>query len=536
MNAMSATSLIITNARVHTMDDTRPVSEAVAIADDQIAAVGSRVEINRLAGTGCRVIDAEGRLLLPGFNDAHVHFLQGGFQLSSVDLRGVRNREEFVARVGQFAEKLPPEEWISGGGWNNEAWDDPALPDKDWIDEACGGRPAFLERSDCHTVLVNSAALKLAGISLCTADPAGGEIVRGLHQRAHPTGILKDAAIALVERIKPAPSFGQKLAAARAASQHAASLGVTSVQDMSADDDLPVYEDLISRGELLTRVYGMWPLPRWEELEKRGICLKSPMLRNGGLKGFSDGSLGSGTALFFEAYTDRPDYRGLWAPEMFPKSRMTARVICADHAGLHIAIHAIGDRANHSMLTLLEHLPKVNGLRERRHRIEHAQHLRPRDVPRFSQAGIIASMQPYHLADDGCWAEKRLGAERCRLAYAFRSLLDAGATLAFGSDWPVAPLDPIPGIAAAVTRQTLDARNPNGWFPEQRITVEETIRAYTVGAAYAEFQESVKGTIAPGKLADLVLLDRDLFAIPPAEIAAAKIDLTIMGGRVVFER
>lgn len=531
---MPAASLIITNARVHTMDQTRPRAEAVAVVNDKILAVGATAEIEKIADGQTQIINARGRLLLPGFNDAHVHFLQGGFQLSTVDLRGVRNRAEFVERVRQFAEKLPPDAWVTGGGWNNEAWDNAAMPDKYWINDATAGRPAFLERSDCHTVLVNSAALKLAGITHRTKAPDGGEI--GRDSLGHPTGILKDAAMALVGLVKPAIGFEQKIAAARAASQHAASLGVTSVQDVSADDDLPVYEALISRGDLLTRIYGMWPLPKWEALAKTTARHTSPMLRNGALKGFSDGSLGSATALFFDPYADRPAYCGLWAPEMFPKTRMTARVICADHAGLHIAIHAIGDRANHGMLTLLERLPKINGLRERRHRIEHAQHLRPCDVPRFAQAGIIASMQPYHLADDGCWAEKRLGSERCRTAYAFRSLLDAGAILAFGSDWPVAPLDPIPGIAAAVTRQTLDGKNPNGWYPEQRITVEETIRAYTMGAAFAEFQESIKGSITPGKLADLVLLDRDLFTIPPDELAAAKVDLTVMDGHVVFER
>lgn len=528
-------SLIITNAVVRTMDPAQSRAEAVAVAGGKIAAVGSKAEIEKMADGRTRVIDAKGRLVLPGFNDAHVHFIQGGFLLSSVDLRGARTRDEFVERVRQFAAQAPPDQWITGGGWNNDLWDDPSPPTKEWIDDVTGGRPTLLERSDCHTVLANSAALKLAGITEGIADPNGGLIERGSDQRRQPTGILKDAAIALVERVKPAATFEQKVAAARAASRHAASLGVTSVQDMSADEDWPVYEALLSRGELRTRIYGMWPLPKWEAFESSGLTHQSSMLRNGGLKGFSDGSLGSTTALFFQPYADAPESCGLPAPEMFPPGAMRERAFAADRAGFQIMIHAIGDRANDQMLGLFEEIKAHNAPRHRRHRIEHAQHLRPGDISRFARAGVIASMQPYHLADDGCWAEKRLGAERCGMAYAFRSLLDAGATLAFGSDWPVAPLDPIPAVAAAVTRQTLDGKHPAGWIPAQRVTIEETIYAYTIGAAYAEFQDESKGTITPGKLADLVLLDRDLFAVPPEEIGGAKVDLTVMDGMVVFE-
>jgi predicted amidohydrolase YtcJ len=259
------------------------------------------------------------------------------------------------------------------------------------------------------------------------------------------------------------------------------------------------------------------------------------MLRTGGLKGFSDGSLGSTTALFFEPYADAPGFCGLPAPEMVREGAMLERVLAADREGFHLLIHAIGDKANDQVLTMFEQASASNPKRERRHRIEHAQHLRPQDIPRFAKAGVLASMQPYHCADDGCWAEKRIGAERCKTTYAFRSLIDAGATLAFGSDWPVAPLNPILGVAAAVTRQTLDGQHPEGWHPEQKISVEETVRAYTVGSAHAEFEDHIKGTIAPGMLADLVMLESDIFTVEPGEIEKAQVVLTIMDGRVVHE-
>ncbi len=342
--------------------------------------------------------------------------------------------------------------------------------------------------------------------------------------------------MSLVSRFVPSPSRAEKLAAARAATAHAAQHGVTSVQDMSANEDLGIYQELQQRGELKTRVYACWPLPQWEKVAAVGV--RAPFgdetLRIGGLKGFSDGSLGSTTAWFFDPYRDAPDTRGLATDEMLPEGLMRRRIEAADAAGLQVVIHAIGDRANHEVLSLFEQVSLANGPRDRRFRIEHAQHLRPQDIPRLARGQVVASMQPYHCADDGRWAEKRIGAERARTTYAFRSLLDSGAVLAFGSDWTVAPLNPILGIAAAVTRRTLDGKHPEGWVPEQKITVEEAVRAYTIGAAFAEFQDRVKGTLAPGKLADLVVLDRDIFAISATEIEQARVLCTVMGGRVVF--
>jgi predicted amidohydrolase YtcJ len=291
------------------------------------------------------------------------------------------------------------------------------------------------------------------------------------------------------------------------------------------------------RGELKTRIYAISPLPDWERWAKTGIrsAFGDDMLRVGGLKGFSDGSLGSTTAFFFDPYQDAPDSHGLRSDEMLPEGVMLQRVLAADRAGLQVMVHAIGDRANDQILQIFEHVISSNGARDRRYRIEHAQHLRAQDIPRFARAQVIASMQPYHCADDGRWAEKRIGPERCRTTYAFRSLLDSGATLAFGSDWTVAPLDPLQGIAAAVTRRTLDGKHPDGWVPEQKIGIEEAVHAYTAGSAYAEFADHVKGTITPGKLADLVILDQDIFKIPLTEIEKACVQMTILGGQVTYE-
>ena len=526
---------IIINAVVHTMDPAQPVAEAVAIYGNRIVAAGSTNDIRKLAGPNTRTIDAKGRLLLPGFNDAHTHFLSGGFQLSSVDLRDANSPQEFAARIKAFAEKLPKGRWVTGGDWDHERWPDAKLPTKELIDSFTAETPVFVNRLDGHMALANSLALKLAGVTRETVDPPGGVIVRD--KSGEPTGVLKDAAQNFVWKVVSPATFEEKLDAARAATNYAAKLGVTSVQDMSAGDDVGIYQTLLDRGELKTRIYAVSPLPSWERVARMGVRAHfgSEMLRVGGLKGFADGSLGSTTALFYEPYRDDPSTSGIAGDEMYPEGVMLERVSEADRAGLQVMIHAIGDRANDLILSIYEQVERENGKRDRRFRIEHAQHLRAQDIPRFARDGVIASMQPYHAIDDGRWAEKRIGKERIKTTYAFRSLLDSGATLAFGTDWTVAPLNPLLSIYAAVTRRTLDGKNPNGWVPEQKITVEETVRAYTLGSAYAEFQENVKGSITAGKLADIVLLSRDIFKIDPNEIENVKVVMTMVDGRVVFE-
>jgi hypothetical protein len=536
-NATSiAPDLVIVNASVHTMDAAHPTAEAVAIAGNRIAAIGSTAEIRALAGRGTRVIDAGGKTVFPGFNDAHVHFLSGGFSLANVDLRDAGSPEELARRLAAYAKKLPKGRWILGGDWDHERWPGAPLPTKEMIDAASPDHPVFVNRLDGHMALANSLALKLAGITKETKDPPGGLIVRD-HQTGEPTGILKDGAEGLVERAVPDKSFDEKHIAAQAATDHAAQLGVTSLTDMSADGDVGLYQYMLEHGELKTRIYAIRSIVSWEVLAKTGVraAFGSDRLRIGGLKGFADGSLGSSTAFFFEPYKDTPDTRGLLFDQMLPEGTMLKRVESADKLGLQVMIHAIGDEANFRILEIYRQVAEKNGPRDRRFRIEHAQHLRAIDIPRFGQQQVIASMQPYHEADDGRWCDKRIGPERSKGTYAFRSLLNSGAVLAFGSDWTVAPLNPLEGIKAAVTRQTLDGKHPDGWMPDQKLTLDEAVRAFTVGSAYAEFAEHVKGAITPGKLADLVMLDRDLYQIKPADIDKARVVLTVMDGQVVWQ-
>lgn len=530
-----AADLIIINGVVHTMDPSRAVVEALAIHGNRIVALGKSDEIKKLAGVNTRTIDAKKRLVLPGFNDAHVHFLSGGFQLSSVDLRDANTPTEFAERIRRFATNLPSGRWVTGGDWDHERWSDAKLPTKELIDRFTPNTPVFVSRLDGHMALANSLALKLAGVNRQTLDPSGGVIVRD--SNGEPTGILKDAAQSFVWKVMPPASFEEKLTAARAATDYAATLGVTSVQDMSAGSDVGIYQTLMDRGELKTRIYAVAPLPAWERLARTGVRAHfgSEMLRVGGLKGFADGSLGSTTALFYEPYRDAPATSGIASDEMYPEGSMLKRVHDADRAGLQILIHAIGDRANDLILSIFEQVERENGARDRRFRVEHAQHLRAQDIARFARDKVIASMQPYHAIDDGRWAEKRIGKDRAKTTYAFRTLLDAGVMLAFGSDWTVAPLDPILSIYGAVTRRTIDGKNPKGWIPEQKISVEEAVRAYTAGSAYAEFQDQVKGTVTPGKLADLVMLSDNIFKIESKEIEKVKVLMTIVDGRVVYE-
>ena len=474
---MSA-DLIVVNAKVRTMDAARPTAEAFAVLGNKIVAVGSNAEIRSLIGANTKTIDAGGKLVLPGFNDSHVHFLDGGAQLSSVDLRDAKSPVEFAARIKNFAARLPKGRWILGGLWDHENWTPNDLPTKELIDAATPNNPVFVQRLDGHMALANSLALKLAKVDRNTKTPAGGEIVRD--GRGELTGVLKDAAMNPVFAAIPEASFEQKLEYAVAATDYAASLGVTSAQDMSAGTDVAVYQELMRQGKLKTRIYAVSPLPAYERWQRAGVsrAFGSEMLRVGGLKGFADGSLGSTTAWFYEPYLDAPGSTGLASDEM-PK--MTEIVRNADKAGLQIMIHAIGDRGNDEILKIYEQTTRENGRRDRRFRIEHAQHLNENLIRRFAADKIVASMQPYHAIDDGRWAYKRLDEKRLRGTYAFRSLLDAGANLAFGTDWYVAPLNPMFGIYAAATRRTLDGKNPNGWIPEQKISVEEAVRAYTVG-------------------------------------------------------
>ena len=528
-----AADLVITNAKVHTMDAKHAMAMSVAVVGNKIVAVGSDADTKSMIGTKTRVIDAKGKVVTPGFNDAHVHFMETGQQLSSVDLRSAKSPEEFVQRIKDFAAKLPKGRWVLGGQWDHENWKPNNLPTAEMIDAATPDNPVFVNRLDGHMALANSLAMKLANVNKDTKDVDGGLIVRDA--AGNPAGVFKDAAMGYVERSIPDATFEQKMEYAQAASDHAASLGVTSVQDMSAGTDVGVYQELLRRGTLKTRVYGCSPLADYRRLERTGVhySFGDAMLRIGCLKGFTDGSLGSTTAWFFEPYLDAPNTSGL--PRAEVTTTMKDNIVAADKAGLQVNIHAIGDRANATILDYYENVANVNGPRDRRYRIEHAQHLRQEDIPRFGKLKVVASMQPLHIIDDGRWAWKRLDEKRLKGTYAFRSLLDSGAVLAFGSDSPVASMNALWGVYAAVTRRTLDDKNPNGWIPEQRITVDEAVLGFTWGSAYAEFQENVKGTIEVGKLADIVILSDDIFTIDPVKIATAKVLTTIVDGKVVFE-
>jgi predicted amidohydrolase YtcJ len=527
--------LIITHANIWTGDEAHPRAEAVAVFGDRIIAVGTNAEIIALRGPKTEEIAGRGKLLLPGFNDAHVHFVSGGFHLDSVQLNNATSTEEFVQRIAAQAKKTPKGEWIQGGDWDETKWPGSPLPTKDLIDPVTSDNPVFLSRYDGHSYLANTAALKLAGVTAQTPDPPGGTIVRD--GQGTPTGDMKDAAADLVFKVIPPPSHDQLRRAVKRALQHAASLGVTSVQNMDPEyADIATYAELLQTGELTTRIYAAPLITQVDDQTKIGIrhAFGGPYLRIGAVKAFADGSLGSRTAYFFEPFLDQRDNHGLLSDEMQPLSLMRDRMMSADAAGLQICTHAIGDQGISMILDLYSEIAKAHGAADRRFRIEHAQHMAAKDFDRFAKLNVIASVQPYHAIDDGRWAEARIGHDRASRTYAFRTFLDHGVRLAFGTDWDVAPLNPMAGVYAAVTRATLDGQNPTGWFPEQKLTVEESVRAYTVGSAYAEFQEKEKGSITPGKLADMVMLSDDIFSIEPARIRYVIVLKTIVGGKVVW--
>jgi predicted amidohydrolase YtcJ len=527
---------VLVNARMWTADPGRPWAEAAAVRDGRIAAVGTSAEIRRLAGPGTAVLDLHGAFVLPGFIDSHVHFINGGLSLLSVQLRPAASRADFISRIAAKARELPKGEWILNGDWDHQAFDPVELPRRDWIDAATPDHPVCVNRLDGHMVLCNSLALQRAGLTRRTPDPPGGEIVRD-PGTGEPTGILKDAAMDLVYAKVPEPSPDQVRRAADAAMAYAAERGVTSVQDVSGEAGLGIYQELRRAGRLDVRIYYYVPIATVEDVLRSGLRngFGDTLLRFAGMKGFADGSLGSATAYFFEPYADDPGRAGLLGAQMFPDGLMEKRVRAADRGGLQVALHAIGDRANAVVLDLLERVAADSPGRDRRFRIEHAQHVRPADFARFARLGATAAVQPYHAIDDGRWAERKIGPQRARTTYAFRSFLLAGVRLAFGSDWPVAPMDPLWAIYAAVTRRTLDDKNPDGWIPEQKIGLEDALRAYSSGPAYLEYAEAEKGALKPGFLADFAVLDRNLFAIPPEEIRKVRVLRTIVGGRTVFE-
>jgi predicted amidohydrolase YtcJ len=533
--------VVLRNGKIWTVNKAQPEAEALAVWRGRIVAVGTSAAVQPLIGPGTRVIDLQQRRVVPGFHDSHLHLLGAGQRLSQVALKDAPDEAEFGRRLQEFDRKLPRDRWLLGGEWDHDRTFGGTLPTAALLDRYVPNRPVFLRRYDGHMAVANTAALKMAGVMAQTPDPVGGTIVRKPGGN-EPAGVLRDTAMGLVSRLIPAPTDGEIAEAVRAALAELRRHGVTSVQDMDGSGAsvrralFRLYQQLARDGKLTVRVRLYWPLSGWRELGQVGVALGfgDLWITIGSLKDFIDGSLGSSTAKMYEPYLNEPGSTGIYVR---PLSRLREDLLAADRAGLAVAVHAIGDRGNAEMLDLFAEAIQKNGPRDRRFRIEHAQHLRPQDFKRFAELGVIASMQPYHAIDDGRWAEGRIGPKRCASSYALRSLLDAGAKVAFGSDWSVAPVSPLLGIDAAVNRRTLDGKHPGGWFPEQRITVAEAIEGYTLTSAYAAFQEKDLGTLEPGKLADLVVLSRDILA--PAErdhIAATEVQLTMAGGRIVYDK
>ena len=533
--------VVFVNGKVWTVNRAQPQAEALAVSNGRVDAVGTTEEIKRLAGPGTRVVDIGGRRVLPGFYDSHVHMLGSGLRLTEVALKDSKDVAEFGKRLKEFDAKLPRDRWLLGGEWDHDRALDGKLPDASLLDRFVPDRPVFLRRYDGHMAVVNSRVLKLAGITAETPDPPGGVIYRKPGTKA-PSGLLRDNAMSLVDPYVPTTTDDEIVEGVRAALEEARSVGVTSVQDMDGSSAnirrklFRHYQQLARAGRLTTRIDLRWPLADWKSLAALGVEANfgDDWVRIGGVKGFVDGSLGSSTAKMFEPFVNEPGSTGVFVT---PLNKLREYILEADRAGLSVAVHAIGDRANAELLDIFAEATKLNGPRDRRFRIEHAQHLRPQDYARFANLGVIASMQPYHIIDDGRWAEGRIGAKRCVSSYACRALLDARAKVAFGSDWSVAPLSPLLGIAAAVHRRTLDGKNPKGWFPEQKIGVAEAVEAYTLTSAFAAHQEKERGTLEVGKLADFVVLSRDILAEVEVErIAETVVVMTVVGGKVVYEK
>lgn len=522
------------NGKIFTVNENQPLAESVISENGKIIFVGSNIEADSFIDDKTTVIDLHGRLMLPGFNDAHLHFISGGFYLLGIDLRPAKSLSEFKDILYKYISKNEGR-WITGGRWDHESWMEKKLPRKEDIDSFSQTTPILVSRIDGHVGLANSFALKLAGITSDTESPEGGLIEKD-PVTGEPTGILKDNAMDLVFSVIPQKSIEENIEALQRAMNEAKKFGITSVNDITEKDQVEVYKKFDELKKLTCRVYSIYPINNYEELITEGIQVGSGnnFLMRGGLKAFSDGSLGASTAWFFEHYQQDTTVFGL-PNDIVLNGKLEEWAIDADIHKLQLCTHAIGDKANSFMLNLYEKISEKNPLWDRRFRIEHAQHLTEKDIHRFAKLGVIASVQPYHCIDDGVWAEKRIGKERLKFTHAYRTFLDDGVTVAFGTDWPVAPLNPLLGIYAAVTRRTVDEKNPDGWIPEQKISVEEAIRCYTLNSAYASFEEKIKGSIEPGKLADLIVLSDDILTIDPVKIKDVKIEMTIFNGEIIYQ-
>jgi len=537
------TDLCLLNGALYTQDPDRPRAMAAAIRQGRFVAVGDDDEIRSLIRPGTRVVDLEGRRVLPGLTDAHFHFYDWALGLQRLPLADTTSLADLRRRLAQRAGETPPGDWILGQGWNETRWPTPRLPTRADLDEVAPQQPVVLWRSDLHLAVVNSQALREAGLSGDTPDPPDGVIDRDASGR--PTGVLRELVIDRVRAVIPPPTEDETTAAMREAFPRLHRLGLTGLHDyrlMGGADGPPAF-----RAYQRLRAADALPLRLWMHLPGQGLDeaialgLRSGFgdnhLRVGHVKLFADGGQGARTAWMLEPYVDSG---GCGLP-LTPMDEIAEAVRRADRAGLAVAVHAIGDRANRELLSVFEHVgyePRATGRKARpaaRHRIEHVQNIRPDDVARLGRMGVVASVQPIHVTDDIPVIEESVG-ERACFAYPFRDMVDAGVVLALGSDCPVADPNPLWGIHAAATRQRRDGTPPEGWYPEQRLTVAEAVWGFTLGPALVTGRDAELGSITPGKLADLVVLDRDILAVEPSEIAEAQVVMTVLGGAVVYRR
>ncbi|MBI3669410.1 MAG: amidohydrolase [Acidobacteria bacterium] len=527
-------TLLLVNGILYTGDPAHPRAEAVAIRGEKIIAVGTSRELRAKAGPQTRVVDLQGRFAMPGFNDAHIHLGSGGQAKLAVDLEGSKSLAELQERIRVRLADYKPGDWITGRGWDHTLWPEKRFPTRRDLDAVSTNHPMVFTRVDGHVSVANSLALRLAGITRETKDPAGGSIEHDAV--GEPTGLLKETAMHLVSGKVPPLSAAQRRRAIELALAEAARHGVTSLQDNSAWEDFLVYQQLKKEGKLTVRITEWLPflesLPRLQQMRKAGGT-QDPWLKTGALKAVLDGSLGSRTAAMLAPYADDSSNRGILRIE---QKELIEMARARDAAGFQLAFHAIGDAANCAALNAFATVAVMNPPRDRRPRIEHAQVVAEEDLPRLAELGVIASMQPSHETTDMRWAEARVGPERAKGAYAWKSMLEKRVRLAFGTDYPVEPVNPMRGLYACVTRELPEGGPAGGWQPQEKISLDDCIHAYTVGSAYAQFEEGKKGRLAPGQWADIIVLSADITKIPPAQLLKTEVLQTYVGGRLVYEK
>ena len=548
--------LILHNGVVWTVDSKSSTAQAVAIKDGKFVVVGSNADALKLRGPSTRVIDLRGRLVVPGFNDNHVHFASAA-QFLEFNIMRASSQDQFVARVKEVIARLPKGEWIVGGYWG--AYDEwaagsagnqrrePFAPDMSLVNEVTNDYPMFIRKFDDSQFAANQAAFRALKLDLNNPQAPDVEFLKDSQGR--PNGHMRGKGVTrLFASVIPRTfSRERRVQQTKNALAEIRKHGVTNVSDMSDDVQLDIYRELHRTGELTVRVHFRPGLDRWKDLADKGIRVGSgdDWIRLGALKGHIDGIMGTSSARFFQPYSNAPNNRGRWRPLMvndkgeFVEGKFLGYMLDADRAGLQLTVHAIGDEANNVLLNYLEELNKQNGKRDRRFRLVHAQVLAPDDFKRLGQLGVVAEVQPFHLSDDMRWMEERIGAQRTKGAYAFKSIQASGAVLSFGTDWPGTsaseyPINPMLGLYAAVTRQTVTGKPAEGWFPSERITIAEAIKAYTYNTAYANFEETTKGSIEVGKLADLTVLSKNLLKVAPKEYLNTDIIYTIVDGKIVY--